>query len=78
MIIIYYNLLVTDYFSRYIEVAKFSSTTSPDVTAHLQSVFARHGIPEQLISDNGLQFSSTSFAKFAEGYGFAHVLTRPR
>ena len=45
-------LLVIDYFSRYTEVAKLSSTTSPDVTVHLQSMFARHGIPEQFISDN--------------------------
>ena len=41
-------------------------------------MFARHGIPEQLISDNGLQFSSTSFAKFAKDYGFTHILTSPR
>ena len=71
-------LLVIDYFSRYIEVAKLSSTTSPDVSVHLQSMFERHGIPEQLISDNGPQFSSTSFAKFAEDYGFTHILTSPR
>ena len=59
-------------------MAKLSSTTSPDVSVHLQSMFARHGIPEQLISDNGPQFSSTSFAKFAEDYGFTHILTSPR
>ena len=45
---------------------------------HLQSMFARHGIPEQLISDNGPQFSSTSFAKFAEDYGFTHILPSSR
>ena len=70
-------LLVIDYFSRYIEVAKLSSTTSPDVSVDLQSMFVRHGIPEQLILDNGPQFSSTSFAKFAEDYGFTHILTSP-
>lgn len=41
-------------------------------------MFARHSIPEQLISDNGLQFSSTSFSKFAEDYGFTHILTSPQ
>ena len=69
---------VIDYFSRYIEVAKLSCTTPPDVTAHLQSMFARRGISEQLISDSGLQFSSTSFSKFAKDYGFTHILTSPQ
>ena len=41
-------------------------------------MFARHRIPEQLISDNGPQFSSTSFSKFDEDYGFIHILTSPR
>ena len=41
-------------------------------------MFARHSIPEQLISDNGPQFSSTSFSKFAEDYGFTHILTSPQ
>jgi len=71
-------LLFIDYFSRYIEVAKLSRPTSPEVTTHLQSMFARHGIPEQLIPDNGPQFPSTSFAKFTEDYGFTHILTSPR
>lgn len=70
-------LLVKDYFSCYVEVVKLSHTTSPDVTAHLQSMFARHGIPEQLISDNGPQFSSTSFSKFAKDYEFTRMLTNP-
>lgn len=71
-------LLFIDYFSRYLEVAKLSNTTSPGVTAHLQSMLARHGIPEELISDNGPQFSSTSLSKFAEDYEFTDILTSPR
>ena len=69
---------VIDYFSRYIEVAKLSCTTPPDVTAHLQSMFARRGISEQLISDGGLQFSSTSFSKFTKDYGFTQIPTSPQ
>ena len=71
-------LLVIDYFSRYVEVAKLSRTTSPDIVVHLKSVFARHGIPDQLLSDNGPQFSASSLAKFAEEYGFTHITTSPR
>ena len=67
-------LLVVDYFSRYVEVAKLTRTTSPDIVVHLKSVFARHGTPDQRVSDNGPQFSSNAFAQFAEEYAF----TSPR
>ena len=70
-------LLVIDCFSRYVEVAKLSRTTSPDVTAHLQSMFARHGIPERLINDNGLQFSSISFPNLLKAMDLLTSLLAP-
>ena len=45
-------LLVVDYASSYVEIAKLAATTSPDVILHLRSIFARHGIPETVVSDN--------------------------
>ena len=71
-------LLVVDYFSRYPEVVKLTSTTSVQVIAVLKSIFARHGIPETLRSDNGPQFSSHDFSKFASSYGFQHITSSPR
>ena len=68
-------IVVIDYFSRYPEVIKLSSTS---VIAALKSVFARHGIPETLQSDNGPQYSSQEFTQFAEMYGFIHVSSSPR
>ena len=71
-------LLAVDYFSRFIEIAKLSTTTSQDVINHLKSMFARHGIPEVVRSDNGPQYSSESFAQFAQNYGFVHVTSSPK
>ena len=71
-------LLVVDYYSRYVEVAKLTNTTSPSVIVHLKSMFARHGMPDYLVSDNGPQFAANTFAKFTEEYGFIHVTTSPR
>ena len=71
-------LLVVDYYSRYIEVARLSTTTSPAVITHLKSIFARHGIPEVFHSDNGPQYSADSFNQFAKEYGFTHNPASPR
>ncbi|CAC5408775.1 unnamed protein product [Mytilus coruscus] len=71
-------LLVVDYFSRYIKIAKLSSTSSQSVVNHLKSIFARHGIPETFISDGGPQYSSFTFKQFAQSYGFRHIMSSPR
>ena len=47
-------LLVIDYYSRFIEVAELSSVKSESVILKLKKIFARHGIPQLVISDNGL------------------------
>jgi hypothetical protein len=71
-------LLVVDYLSKNIELAHLrSSTTSETVIIHCKSVFARHGIPEIVHSDNGPQFSSRVFERFAEKYGFTHETSSP-
>ena len=71
-------ILMVDYFSRYPEAIKLSSTTSAAVITVMKSIFARHGIPEVVRSDNGPQFSAEEFAKFANCYGFQHVTSSPR
>ncbi|KAL5479382.1 hypothetical protein EMCRGX_G022901 [Ephydatia muelleri] len=71
-------LLVVDSFSRYPEVIQLpSTTTSTKVISVLKSVFARHGIPEEFISDNGPQYSSQEMKEFALQYGFRHTTSSP-
>ena len=70
-------LLVVDYFSRYMEVQTLSTTTSAGVIRALKAIFARHGIPATLISDNGPQYSSQEFQLFAKEYHFQHITSSP-
>ena len=70
-------LIAIDYMSNYPEVALLNSCTSSSVIMHLKSFFARHGIPRRVVSDNGPQFSSYEFKKFAQTYEFEHIPSSP-
>ncbi|UYV72861.1 hypothetical protein LAZ67_10001016, partial [Cordylochernes scorpioides] len=53
--------------------------TASVVVRSCKSIFARHGIPETVVSDNGTQFGAArEFANFARQYGFTHVTSSPR
>ena len=71
-------LLVVDYYSRFIEIAKLTKTSAEEVIHHFKSIFARHGISVELITDNGPQFSANLFATFASYNGFTHKTSSPK
>lgn len=60
--------MVIDYFSRIIEIAFLQSITSAHVIGKMKNIFARWGIREELVSDNGIQFTSGAFHEFAEDH----------
>lgn len=70
-------LLVVDYFSRYPEIKKIASKTSLNIISALKPFFARFGIPETVLSDNGPQYASHEFQEFSEAYDFNHVTISP-
>ena len=70
-------LLLTDQYSRFPVIRRLTSTTSSAVINHLKSIFAEHGIPTQLMTDNGPQYSSAEFNHFMNVYGVGHVTSSP-
>ena len=70
-------LLIVDSYSRFIEIAKLTNTSSNTVIQHTKSIFARHGIPTTPRSDNGPQFSSDELKTFSKEWGFKHVTSSP-
>ncbi|KAL7873908.1 hypothetical protein SRHO_G00048780 [Serrasalmus rhombeus] len=71
-------LLLVDYYSKFTEIEWLGKDTkSAIVISHLKSQFARHGIPDIVISDNGPQFISREFQTFATQWEFCHKTTSP-
>ena len=70
-------LIVSDYFSRYIEIAHITNANSFCVIQSMKNIFARHGIPEKAVTDNGRQLVSSEFQKFADKCNFVHTTSSP-
>ena len=51
-----------------------TSTTTERTIDELRLIFAEHGLPEQLVSDNGPQ---EQFARFTRQNGIKHILVPP-
>ena len=71
-------LVISDYFSNYIEVACVQSVTTRLLLKELKAVFARFGIPDTLVTNNGPQFVSAELAVFARTWEFDHVTSSPK
>ena len=66
-------LVLVDAFSKWPEVIEMNSSTTAKTIEALRHVFAVHGLPEQLVSDNGAHFISDEFALFMKENGIKHI-----
>ncbi|UYV70775.1 K02A2.6-like, partial [Cordylochernes scorpioides] len=74
-------LIVCDYYSRYPEISLLQNLTAKEVINRLKSIFARHGTPETVRSDNGPQFQKvlgSEFSRFSKEWSFKHITSSPR
>ena len=71
-------LIVVDYYSRYVEYAPLTNLSCEAIVEVFKAIFARHGVPEMLISDNGPQYVGKAFVEFAKEYVFTHVTSSPK
>ena len=69
-------LIVVDGYSKWLEVIPMGSMTSLKTIEVLHS-FARYGIPEEVVSDNGPQLASEEFAQFLKQNGVKFTQVPP-
>ena len=72
-------LLAVDAYSKWPEiyVQLMSSTTAVKTIEVLRTVFARYGLPVQIVTDNGPQFVATEFKTFMKENGVRHIRSAP-
>ena len=70
-------LVVVDAHSKWIEAHPMQSITSSMTVEKLRSIFATHGVPAILVSDNGPSLVSAEFKRFMQRNGIKHVTTAP-
>ena len=70
-------LIVVDAHSKWLEVLPMTTATALTTIQHLRTLFARFGIPESLVSDNGPQFTAAEFQLFCKQNGIRHIQVAP-
>ena len=71
-------LLCADYFSKFPIVRYIKSLHSKEVIDKLKTIFSEHGNPKIVYTDQGTQFTSAEFQKFASQYNFEIQHSSPR
>lgn len=70
-------LIIIDSHSKWLEVEEVTSTSAKQCISRLLPMFARFGIPQHIVTDNGPPFSSFEFANFVRVNGIKHTFTPP-
>ncbi|XP_064475712.1 uncharacterized protein K02A2.6-like [Ornithodoros turicata] len=70
-------LLVVDAHSKWLEVFQLTSLSSVTVCEKLRTLFATHGVPDTIVSDNGAAFTSQEFQEFMKRNQIRHVRVAP-
>ena len=70
-------IVIVDYFSLWPEVYPLRRPDSQNVIHTMKEAFSRHGIPEELVSDNGSQYTSHKFKCFKREWQFEHTTSSP-
>lgn len=70
-------IIAVDAYSKWPEVRVMNSTTVSKTLDVLRDWFGSHGLPHQLVTDNGPQFVAQEFDKFCKSNGIKHVRSAP-
>ena len=70
-------LVIVDAHSKWLDVQIMPDITSARTIEKLRIVFATHGLPRKVVTDNGSSFTSEEFQSFMSANGITHITTAP-
>lgn len=70
-------LVLTDYYSKFVEVEIMRKISTEKIIPVLKRIFALHGLPETVVTDNGPQFVSGQMETFFKENGIDHHRVTP-
>ncbi|CAC5417425.1 unnamed protein product [Mytilus coruscus] len=72
-----YVLTFIDFFSNYTEAFPLYTKNASEIAENLYTLFCRHGVPLEMISDNGGEFNSKLSGVIYDMYGYKHIKITP-
>ena len=66
-----------DNLTKYWDLEQLNDSDAESTILQMKKIFARQGVPEVVISDNGRQYASKEFKEFSESWNFHHYTSSP-
>ena len=70
-------MLIVDAHSKWPEIIEMPSVTASKTIDELRKLFSAYGLPEQVVTDNGPQFTAEEFTVFLKQNGIKHLKCSP-
>ena len=70
-------LFQIDSFSEWPEIVETTYTSASSTINKFKHIFAPHGLPEQIVSDDGPQFTAKEFKDYCSSDGILYKITAP-
>jgi transposase InsO family protein len=73
-----YILVCTDYVTKWVEEKSLFRATEKSVVEFIyEDIFTRFGVPHEIVTDQGTQFTSKLMREITEKYGIKHCKSSP-
>jgi hypothetical protein len=72
-----YILVTTNYMTKWVEAEALPNATKKVVIKFLFKLFVLYGLPREVITDGGLQFTTHRITTTLDNYHIKHIITSP-